>query len=364
MTVAPIDVTALARPEILALRPYRAATYEEGLVRLNANETPWRPPGDESADGLNRYPEIRPAALTDRLAELYGLETGQILVTRGSSEAIDLIIRCFCRPGLDDVVICPPTFGMYEVYAQVQGADIISVPLASDAGFAFDVDAVLEAWTERTKLVFVCSPNNPTGNSVPTADLLRLANELRGRGIVVVDGAYLEFADADPTQELLEACANVIVLRTLSKALGLAGIRCGAAVAAPAIIELIGCILPPYSYPSPCQDAALACLAPDNRGELRARASKLREERQRVAHQLQSMTGIECVWPSEANFLLVRASTPAQMVAAAKRGGFLIRDFSWDNYTRNCLRITIGSPDQNDRLLEALAGANSMSGAE
>ena len=197
---------------------------------------------------------------------------------------------------------------------------------------------------------------------------LRLANSLSGRGIVVVDGAYLEFAAADPTQELLAACDNVIMLRTLSKALGLAGIRCGAAVAAPAIIELIGCILPPYSYPSPCQDAALACLAPDNRGELRARASKLREERERVAEALMNMSGIERVWPSEANFLLVRASAPAQIVAAARRGGFLIRDFSWDKFTRDCLRITIGSPVQNERLLEALieaqAGANSMSEAE
>jgi len=361
MSAATADATALARPEILELRPYRAATYEEGLVRLNANETPWRPPGDESAEGLNHYPEIRPATLTGQLAELYGVDAGQVLVTRGSSEAIDLIIRCFCRPGRDDVLICPPTFGMYEVYAQVQGAGIVSVPLAADNGFAFEVDAVLDVWTERTKLAFVCSPNNPTGTSVPTGELVRLASALRGRGIVVVDGAYLEFADNDPTQELLEACNNIIVLRTLSKALGLAGIRCGAALAAPAVIDLIGCILPPYSYPTPCQNAALACLAPENRSELHDRAKTLREERERVAGTLQDMAGIERVWPSAANFLLVRASEPQQIVAAAKRGGFLIRDFSWDPHTRNCLRITIGSPDQNDRLLEALTGAIAMS---
>jgi histidinol-phosphate aminotransferase len=364
MSGAALDATALARPEILELRPYRAATCEAGLVRLNANETPWRPPGDESADGLNHYPEIRPSTLTAQLADLYGVDTEQVLVTRGSSEAIDLIIRCFCRPGLDDVLICPPTFGMYEVYAQVQGAGIVSVPLAADGDFAFDADAVLGAWTERTKLAFVCSPNNPTGNSVSTMELMRLANALAGRGIVVVDGAYLEFADTDPTRELLDACNNVIVLRTLSKALGLAGIRCGAAIAAAPIISLIGCILPPYSYPSPCQNAALACLAPENRSELRARAKTLREERERVAGELQDIKGIERVWPSEANFLLVRAGEPQQVVAAAKRGGFLIRDFSWDPHTRNCLRITIGSPEQNDRLLEALNDAEVMSNSE
>jgi len=348
------DVAALARPEILKLRPYRAAHYEDGLVRLNANETPWRPPGDTSRDGLNHYPEARPLTLTQRLAEFYAVKPEQLLVTRGSSEAIDLVVRCFCRPGSDEVVVCPPTFGMYEVYAQLQGAGIVRVPLLPGRNFDLDVDAIEAAWTERAKLVFVCSPNNPTGNRVPTERINALAEKLSGRGIVVVDAAYIEFADADPTRELLANCDNVIVLRTLSKALGLAGARCGAALAAPAVIDLIGCILPPYCYPTPCQDAALACLAADNLAELQRRTATLRGERDRVAGRLRKLRGIDTVWPSETNFVLIRAEQPRQLVAAAKRGGFLIRDFSWDEYTPNCLRITIGTAEQNDRLLEAL----------
>jgi len=349
------DLAALARPEILELRPYRAAHYEEGLVRLNANETPWRPPGDESAAGLNHYPEARPATLTRCLAEFYGVAAEQVLVTRGSSEAIDLLIRCFCRPGLDDVIICPPTFGMYEVYAQLQGAGITAVPLDAQLDFELDVERIETAWTDRTKLVFVCSPNNPTGNRVATETIRDLANRLSGRGIVILDEAYAEFADADPTVELLDACDNVVVLRTLSKALGLAGIRCGAALAAPAVVDMIGCILPPYCYPTPSQDVALASLAPENRAEFRRRVELLRTERERLASGLTGLPCVDKVWPSEANFVLVRVDDPAGATERARNAGFLLRNFSWDRYTPNCLRITVGTPEQNDALLEALA---------
>lgn len=348
------DPTALARPEILGLRPYRAADYETGLVRLNANETPWRPPGDTSPAGLNHYPEIRPGALSQRLAEFYGVDAGQLLVTRGTSEAIDLLVRCFCRAGLDDIVICPPTFGMYAMYAQVQGAGIINVPLRADAGFELEPDAIAAAWDQRTKLAFVCSPNNPTGNRFATQAIRSLADRLDGAGIVVVDAAYVEFADADPTLELLDACENVVVLRTLSKAFGLAGIRCGAALGPPAVIDMLASILPPYCYPTPCQDIALECLAPENRDDLARRAEMVRAERERVAARLARTPGVEDVFPSEANFVLVRVAEPDRVVAAAHRGGFLIRNFGWDPYAPNCLRITIGTAEQNDGLLEAL----------
>jgi len=348
------EITRLARPEIRDLNPYRAAHYEDGLVRLNANETPWPPPGDHSATGVNQYPEIRPLTLTRRLADLYSVDASQLLVTRGSSEAIDLLVRCFCRPGADDIVICPPTFGMYAMYAQVQGAGIVEVPLRAEDGFDVDVDAITAAWTDRTKLAFVCSPNNPTGNSFATDSIVALAKALRGRGIVVVDAAYVEFAATDPTRELLEAGDNVVVLRTLSKAFGMAGIRCGAALAAPAVIDMLGSILPPYCYPTPCADVALACLAPENRDDMSARADRIRAERDRVAARLAALPSIEHVWPSASNFLLCRATQPPRLIEAAKRGGFLIRDFSWDRHTPGCVRITIGSAEQNDRLLEAL----------
>jgi histidinol-phosphate aminotransferase len=344
----------LVRPEIRELRPYVAAQFEAGMLRLNANETPWPPPGDHSAEGLNHYPEIRPVRLTRHLADHYGLQPEQLLVTRGSSEAIDLLVRCFCRATQDDIVICPPTFGMYEVYAQLQSAGTIHVPLLKAEGYALDVEAIKRAWSARCKLLFICSPNNPTGNRVPTAQIDELCEFLGGRGLVVVDAAYVEFANEDPTAGLLQRHENVAILRTLSKALGLAGIRCGAVAASPAVIGILGCILPPYSYPTPSQDAALACLDPAFRGELNKRTATLRTERERLATQIGQLPNVTKVWPSEANFLLVETSAPAQLVTAAKSGGVLIRDFSWDPFTKNCLRVTVGNTAQNDQLLAAL----------
>jgi len=345
-------VKGLARPEIRNLRPYRPAHYESGLLRLNANETPWRPAGDSSADGLNRYPQVRPFRLTEALADYYAVDPQQVLVTRGSSEAIDLLIRCFCRPAEDAIMICPPTFGMYEVYAQLQGAGTVSVPLDAQQGYMLDLEGILTAVSPQTKLLFVCSPNNPTGNRIPTAQIDAACRALNGNGIVVIDAAYIEFAEADPTRELLERHANIVILRTLSKAFGLAGIRCGALLASPAIVDLVGCILPPYAYPTPCADAALAGLGA--RDEFEERLALLRSERLRVAATLENLPGVEQVLPSQANFILIRATDPAELFAAAKAGGILIRDFSWDPFTPGCLRITIGDQAQNDQLLDAL----------
>lgn len=344
----------LVRPEIRELRPYVAAQFEAGMLRLNANETPWPPLGDQPADRLNHYPEVRPVTLTHRLADHYGLQPEQLLVTRGSSEAIDLLVRCFCRANQDDIVICPPTFGMYEVYAQLQGAGTVHVPLLKDDGYALDIEAIKRAWSPRCKLLFICSPNNPTGNRIPTAQVDELCEFVRGRGLVIVDAAYVEFADEDPTAELLQRHENVAILRTLSKALGLAGIRCGAVAAAPAVIDVLGCILPPYCYPTPSQDAALACLDPEFRPELKTRVATLRAERERLADQISRLPDVTRVWPSEANFLLVETPTPTRLVDAARNGGILIRDFSRDPFTKDCLRITIGSVAQNDQLLAAL----------
>ncbi|MDH3978231.1 MAG: histidinol-phosphate transaminase [Gammaproteobacteria bacterium] len=344
-------VTDLARPEIRNMRPYQAAQYADGLTRLNANETPWHPPGDDSVRGLNRYPEIRPDDLTAALASYYGLAADQLIVTRGSSEAIDLLIRCFCRPGDDDVVICPPTFGMYEVYAQVQGAGIVSVPLAAD--YSLDMTALKNAWTERCKLLFICSPNNPTGNLIPLQQIKQACELTAGNGLVVLDAAYIEFADSDPTLELLKQYDNLVVLRTLSKALGLAGIRCGAALGQADVIALLGCILPPYAYPTPCGEAALAGLAEPN-GLVR-RIETLCTERNRVSEALIKLDSVVKVWPSDANFVMTEVTNPEQFCSAVAAGGFLIRDFSSSQFTKNCVRITIGEPQQNDQLLAALS---------
>lgn len=358
------SVTELLRPEILALKAYQPADYVGGYVRLNANESPWRPPGDDSRDGLNRYPDPRPAELTGRMAGHYGVQEPELLVTRGSSEAIDVLIRGFCQAGRDRIVICPPTFGMYEVYARIQGAGILRVPLDRDAGFGVPVDRILAEWTAADRLVFVCSPNNPTGNLVPDAEVERLARGLAGRGVVVLDGAYLEFAGADPTRALLDEFENVVVLRTLSKALALAGVRCGALIARPALVELLGRLLPPYCFPTTSQEAVLRCLEPGAEEEMANRRALLIRERARLGTALAQLPLVARVWPSDANFLLVEARDASALVAAARDGGILVRDFSRDPLLPGCIRITVGSPADNDRLLAALAaGSTATAGA-
>jgi len=348
-----VSVLDLLRPEIRALRPYRAAEYVGGYTRLNANENPWRPLGDATRDGLNRYPDPHPAALAARLATNYGLAADQVLVTRGSSEAIDVLVRAFCRAGQDGIVICPPTFGMYEVYAQLQGAGIHRVPLRREQDYALPVDAILGGWQPGHRLAFVCSPNNPTGNQFPRADVVALCTGLAGRGVVVLDAAYAEFAADDPTVDLLARFEHVVVLRTLSKALGLAGVRCGVLLGAPALVAQLGGILPPYSFPTASQEAVLAALEPAATAESLRRRQLLLAERGRMAAALARVPGIRRVWRSDANFVFVESDGAATLVAQARQAGILIRDFSQDPATPGGLRITIGAPEENDRLLAA-----------
>ncbi len=346
----------LVRPEIGALKPYVAATYAEGVLRLNANESPWSPIAPStgiSLKELNRYPDERPWELTARLADFYGVDPDCLLVTRGSSEGIDLLIRSFCRSGTDEIVINPPTFGMYRVYADVQGAAIKEIPLLSEQGYALDVSSILNNWSDTSKLVFICSPNNPTGNSVSQTELEALCESLQGKGLVVIDAAYTEFANYDPT-ELVSRFDNVVVLRTLSKALGLAGVRCGAVIASPQIIGYLQQILPPYSYPKPCQEAVLAALDPANRSEQLQRIATLKSERERLLEYCKSNTGFSTVWPSDANFIFVTATDPEDVIAATEAGFVRIRDFSKDKSAPNGFRITVGTPEENDQLINAL----------
>ncbi len=342
----------LFRPAVRELQPYAAANYADGCLRLNANETPWRPSMDQSAAGLNRYPEVRPRRVSARLASHYGVHEDRLLVTRGSSEAIELIIRATCREGKDDIVICPPTFGMYGVYARAQGAGVVEVPLLRDANFAVDIPGIQSAWSDRCKLLFLCSPNNPTGQSIPASSLDEICAAYAGRALVVLDAAYIEFAAEDPTARLLAKHDNLLVLRTLSKALGLAGVRCGVALGHPRIIDLVGRILSPYSLSTPCSDAVLAALneAAGRRQDIAA----LVAERERVAEALAANARIKRVWPSDGNFLLVEAADPQSIVADARAANILIRDFSTDPWTPGCLRITIATAEQNQQLLDAL----------
>ncbi len=347
-------VRELARPEIVALKPYEHAAWEPSLERLHANELPWRSISDATEAGLNRYPEPQPHELVQRLAELYGVSAPQLLVGRGSDEAIDLLVRAFCRAGMDSVLVCPPTFGMYSVAARIQGADVISVPLRAERGFAIDESQLLERCSASVKIVFLCSPNNPTGNLLDERAVLRVAQALAGRAVVVVDEAYVEFADSPGLSRHLRDLPHLALLRTLSKAHGLAGARCGALLGCPELVALLRKVIPPYAIAQLTVEAVLQQLEPAQLAIAREHIDLIRSERTRLSAALQQTPGVTRVWQSDANFVLAEFADPAAALSAARAARLLVRDVRSQPGLGSALRITVGSVSQNDRLLQAL----------
>ena len=345
----------LARPDLLDLEPYQHALWEPALERLHANENPWRAPGDNSIAGLNRYPEPQPEQLAHRLADLYQVPRAQVLVGRGSDEAIDLVVRAFCRAGVDAILILPPTFGMYKVAARIQGAAVNELVLTAATGFAPTADAILERWRPQIKLVFLCSPNNPTGNAYDETMMLDVAGRLSGKALLVVDEAYLEFSRRPSLTRWQSKFPNLVVLRTLSKAFALAGARCGALIANADIVGLLQRIIPPYAIPSSTVEIVEHVLSAPQIIQTRARVEAIIAERQRLAHALPSVSGVRRVYPSDANFLLVEFDDAARALDAARNAGLLLRDVRRQPGLARCLRISVGNPQQNDRLLRALA---------
>ncbi len=346
------SVLDLARPDIRALQPYQHAKWDPSLERMHANEMPWRAQGDNSDAGLNRYPEPQPHALLERMARLYGAPVQNLLVGRGSDEAIDLLVRAFCRAGVDRVVICPPTFGFYKVAARIQGAEVVEVPLL-DGHFALDTDAVIEAGRDA-KIVFLCSPNNPTGNLLDEAALLRICEVLATTALVCVDEAYIEFSGRESLVAQLPQHPNLVVLRTLSKAYALAGARCGTLIAAEEIVALLRRIIPPYAIPSSTVEEVLALTEAPQRAIAAERIRTVLAERERMRTRLEAAQTVRRVFASDANFLLVECRDATAFLEAGKSVGLLVRDFSAAPRLAGCLRISIGTPEQNERLLAAV----------
>jgi histidinol-phosphate aminotransferase len=348
-------VKALARPDILALKAYEHAVWEPGLTRLHANELPWRAADDESLAGLNFYPEPQPQALIERLAKLYQVRQDMLLVSRGSDEAIDLLVRAFCRAGEDAVIICPPTFGMYAVAAHIQAAQVIQVPLKAEDGFALDTRTLIERCTSAVKLIFLCSPNNPTGTLLKQEAILEVADALASRALVVVDEAYIEFSSRPSMAALVAHRPQLAVLRTLSKAHGLAGARLGTLIADPEIITLLRKLIAPYAIPQLTLEAVLPLLAPTHLRTLDRRIGEIRSERDRLARALSRLPGVKQVVPSEANFLLVRFADAAAALSRARAARLLVRDARGYAGLEDALRFSLGTTVQNARLLEAWA---------
>ena len=351
-------VVSLARPEIVTLKAYAHAAWRPTLTRLHANEAPWRPAGDATSAGLNRYPEPQPELLIERLADLYGVPADSVLATRGSDEAIDVLSRIYLRPGADAILQCTPSFGMYQVAARIQGAAVIDVPLERERGWALDPARVLAAWQPNVKLVYLCSPNNPTANLLDIAALEELCRALDGKSIVVIDEAYIEWSRASSLSRWMTRFSTLAILRTLSKAHALAGARVGALLANPQLIELAKRIIPPYSLAEPSVEAALRALDPAEIAAGRARLDALLSEREQLRRGLAGSPWVDRVWPSDANFLLIDCRDAERFMRHTLAGGLIVRDLRAHPFLPQSLRVSVGTRAQNDALLQCV-GAGS-----
>ena len=352
-----MSALTLMREDLRDFDGYRSARSDtvDGDVWLNANEAAWANAADPGAQ-VRRYPTPQPDALRDALASLYGVPAPRLLVGRGSDEAIDLLVRAFCAPGGDAVVVTPPVFGMYAVSARLHGARVVAVPLQDgDVDFRVDLGAVEEAARRsRAKLVFLCSPGNPAGGVLPRQDVLGLARALDGRALVVVDEAYVEFAGTPTLATAVGDRPNLVVLRTLSKAHALAGARIGCAIASEDIVGALRRCQAPYPLPAPSVQLALRALAPNALARTRRAVESTCMQRERMRLALARMPGVRRVYPSQANFLLVRFDDAGAAYATLLAAGVAVRDMRAQPQLDDALRITIGSASDNDRVLAAL----------
>lgn len=356
-TASAIGPVALVREDLRDFAGYRSARSDtfDGEVWLNANEAAWANEAD--AEGrARRYPQPQPQALRTALAGLYGCRSEQVLVGRGSDEAIDLLVRALCRPGGDSIVITPPTFGMYAVCARLHGTRVVEVPLVDRAdGLGCDFAAIAEATLSTgAKLVFLCSPGNPSGTLLPLTEISALARRLEGRALVVVDEAYIEYADGASAVTLLDRQRNVAVLRTLSKAHAMAAARIGAVIADAELVGMLRRCQAPYPMPQPSIDLACQALGAQARAGTDARVAVVRPERERLAGALCVLPGVRRVYPSQANFVLVRFDDAQHSFDRLLAAGIVVRDMRMAAGLGDALRITIGTPAQNDAVLAAL----------
>lgn len=347
----------LVREDLRDFAGYKSARSEilQGDIWLNANESAWANPADAKATS-RRYPDPQPAALRNALANLYACEESQLLIGRGSDEAIDLLVRALCNPGRDAVIVTPPVFGMYAVCARLQDAPIIEVPLRDGAdGFVADLDAIATmAMESNAKLVFLCSPSNPAGSAIPLAEIERLAKRIEGKALLVVDEAYGEFSGVPSAVALQARQPNIAVLRTLSKAHALAAARIGAVIADAALIEALRRCQAPYPVPTPCAELALAGLSPEALAETEKRVALIRSERTRLQAALAGLPEVRRVYPSQGNYVLARFRDAESAFRSLLAAGVVVRDQRAAPQLGDALRITVGSPEQNDRVISAL----------
>ena len=341
------DVLKLARPNILGLEAYSTARDDCGSNRpeifLDANENPYN-------NGINRYPDPHQKALKSRISEIKGIAAGSLFLGNGSDEAIDLVYRVFCEPGESNTVSIAPSYGMYEVAAAMNDVEFRKVQLRPD--FSMDTEAMLAATDSKTRLMFICSPNNPTGNSFPAEQIEELLE--RFGGVIVLDEAYIDFSVMPSLASLVKRYPNLIALQTLSKAWGMAGLRIGLAVADPAVISLMSKVKYPYNINVVAQKMALMKL--DEAAKDKA-VAEIVGQRFRLEKELRKCPEVKGIYSSDANFLLVRFDNTDEVYGRLLAGGVIVRNRSKVPGCEGCLRITVGTPVENDRLLRLLSSS-------
>jgi histidinol-phosphate aminotransferase len=339
-----MNIESLIRPNILALKPYSSARHEftgHGEVFLDANENPFE-------NQVNRYPDPLQTALKKEISKIKQVSTDRIFLGNGSDEAIDLIFRIFCRPGVDEIIVLPPTYGMYQVSADIHEVKVNKVPL--NELYQPDIPAILHQANQHTKLLFLCSPNNPTGNLIDKAAVITLIESFQG--IVVIDEAYIDFSPGQTNMPLLEKYDNLIIMQTLSKAWGMAAIRLGMAFSSPKIISFFNKVKAPYNISSLTQQFALERLSKLN--DMKREVDIILHEKQRLISAFALLPEVIKVFPSDTNFLLVKVHHPDAVYQALIGKGIVVRSRAKEPGCEGSLRITIGTPRENTILLEVL----------
>jgi histidinol-phosphate aminotransferase len=343
-----MDINSLQRENIKNLKPYSTARDEykgQASVFLDANENSYGSPLDRN---YNRYPDPLQLDLKDAISQIKGVPIENTFLGNGSDEAIDLLYRAFCEPGKDNVIILPPTYGMYEVSANINNVEIRKVNLLSN--FQLDLNGIAEAIDENTKLIFICSPNNPTGNSIVRTDIETVLANFNG--LVVIDEAYINYAKQRTFIKELTEYPNLVVMQTFSKAWGLAALRLGMAFAARPVIDVLNKVKPPYNINQATQDIALEALK--NIEQVNDWIKITVEEREKLSNDLIALPMVKNVYPSDANFILVEVEEALITYNALVDQGIIIRDRSKVTLCEGCLRITIGTKKENETLLTAL----------
>ncbi len=342
------DLDRILRKNILDLVPYSSARDEfQGMasVYLDANENSY---GSPLPSNYNRYPDPAQTQLREKISRIKGVPPERIFLGNGSDECIDLLIRACCIPGTDNLLVCPPTYGMYAVCAHINDIEVRKASLRP--GFQLDLEAIGKSLDGHTKIIFLCSPNNPTGNSLDRQDVETILGSFPG--LVVVDEAYINFARQKSFIQELEEYPNLVVLQTLSKAWGLAALRIGMAISSPQLTKILFRIKPPYNIGQASQELAMQAL--DQINLVNERTRMIVQERELLGKALEAIPSVLKIFPSEANFLLVRVTDPGRIYRYLVGLGIIVRDRSRVELCEGCLRITVGTPQENRVLIEAL----------